>query len=125
MNETTKMILVLTVICAACGFLLDGFPRTTPQAEALDDVLADRSLEMVVNLEVDEEEVVERILERGRREGRADDTSETVRNRLRVYRELTEPLIAYYEESEILRSVDAMGTIQEIFARVARTLAEA
>ena len=110
---------------AACGFLLDGFPRTTPQAEGLDTVLAERPLEMVVNLEVDEDEVVDRILERGRREGRADDTPETVRNRLRVYRELTEPLIAYYEERGILRAVDGMGTIPEIFARVARTLTEA
>ncbi len=110
---------------AACGFLLDGFPRTVPQAEALDGVLADRPLQVVVNLEVREEEVVERILKRGRREGRADDTEETVRNRLRVYREVTEPLIAYYEERGILRSVDGMGTVEDIFARVTRTLAEA
>jgi len=110
---------------AVCGFLLDGFPRTTPQAEALDSVLAGRPLEMVVNLEVEEEEVVQRIIKRGQLEGRSDDTEETVRNRLRVYRELTEPLITYYEERGIIRSVDGMGTIEEIFARVARTLAEA
>jgi adenylate kinase len=110
---------------AACGFLLDGFPRTRPQAEALDGVLADRPLEVVVNLEVDEEEVVQRILRRGVQEGRADDTEETVRNRLRVYRELTAPLITFYEEKGLLRSVDGVGGIEDIFARVARTLAEA
>jgi adenylate kinase len=109
---------------AACGFLLDGFPRTVPQAEALDRVLADRPLEVVINLAVGEEEVVQRILERGCREGRADDTEETVRNRLRVYREATEPLIAFYEEKGIVRSVDGVGAIEDIFARVTRTLAE-
>jgi adenylate kinase len=105
---------------AACGFLLDGFPRTAPQAEALDRELDDRPLDAVINLEVDEEELVSRMLARGR----ADDTEETVRNRFVVYRRQTEPLIAHYERLGLIRTVDGMGTIDEIFARICRTLAD-
>ena len=83
---------------AACGFLLDGFPRTAAQAEALDREVADRPLEMVLCLEVGEEEVVRRLLKRAEIEGRSDDTEETIRNRMAVYRAQTEPLIAYYRE---------------------------
>jgi adenylate kinase len=102
---------------AACGFLLDGFPRTAPQAEALDREAI--SIEAVINLEVDEDELVARMLARGR----ADDTEETVRNRFAVYRRQTEPLIAYYGGKGLIRTVDGMGTIDEVFARICRTLA--
>ena len=108
---------------AACGFLLDGFPRTLIQAEALDRVLAGRSLEVVVDLVVDEEEVVSRLLDRAAKEGRADDNEETIRTRMAVYREQTEPLIAYYGTQGIVRRLDGMGSIEEIFSRVAHTLA--
>lgn len=104
---------------AACGFLLDGFPRTAPQAQALDREVADRPLELVVNLEVGEEELVARMLARGR----ADDTEETVRNRFTVYREQTEPLVAHYDGQGLVRGVDGMGTIDEVFARICRVLA--
>jgi adenylate kinase len=103
---------------AACGFLLDGFPRTAPQAEALDREAI--SIEAVINLEVDEDELVARMLARGR----ADDTEETVRNRFAVYRRQTEPLIAYYGGKGLIRTVDGMGTIDEVFARICRTLAD-
>jgi adenylate kinase len=102
---------------AACGFLLDGFPRTAPQAEALDREAI--PIEAVINLGVDEDELVTRMLARGR----ADDTEETVRNRFAVYRRQTEPLIAYYERKGLIRTVDGMGTIDEVFARICRTLA--
>jgi adenylate kinase len=102
---------------AACGFLLDGFPRTAPQAEALERESI--PIEAVVNLEVDEDELVTRMLARGR----ADDTEETVRNRFAVYRRQTEPLIAHYESRGLIRTVDGMGTIDEVFARICRTLA--
>jgi adenylate kinase len=104
---------------AACGFLLDGFPRTAPQAEALDGVLSDRPLEAVVNIEVDEEELVSRMLARGR----ADDTEETVRNRFVVYRDQTLPLIEHYDRQGLIRTVDGMGSIDEVFARICRALA--
>jgi adenylate kinase len=104
---------------AACGFLLDGFPRTAPQAEALDEALSERPLEAVVNIEVDEEELVSRMLARGR----ADDTEETVRNRFVVYREQTLPLIEHYDRQGLIRTVDGMGTIDEVFARICRALA--
>jgi adenylate kinase len=102
---------------AACGFLLDGFPRTAAQAEALDREAI--SIEAVINLEVDEDELVTRMLARGR----ADDTEETVRNRFVVYRRQTEPLIAFYEAKGLIRTVDGMGTIDEVFGRICRTLA--
>jgi adenylate kinase len=110
---------------AACGFLLDGFPRTAAQAEALDREVADRPLEMVLSLEVGEEEVVARLLKRAAIEGRSDDTEATVRNRLAVYRAQTEPLIAYYQRRGILRPIDGVGSIEEIFSREAAALAEA
>ena len=110
---------------AACGFLLDGFPLTAAQAEALDREVGDRPLEMVLSLEVGEDEVVRRLLRRARLEGRSDDTEETVRNRMAVYRAQTEPLIAYYRQKGVLRPVEGTGTIEEIFSRIAAALAAA
>ena len=99
---------------AACGFLLDGFPRTAPQAEALDRELADGPLDVVVNVEVDEEELVSRMLARGR----ADDTEETVRNRFVVYRQQTEPLIAFYAEQGLIRNIDSSKSPQDSLAQI-------
>jgi adenylate kinase len=110
---------------AACGFLLDGFPRTAAQAKALDREVGDRPLEMVISLEVGEDEVVRRLLRRAELEGRSDDTEETVRNRMSVYRAQTEPLIAYYRQQGTLRPVEGAGTIEEIFSRIAAALAAA
>ena len=110
---------------AGCGFLLDGFPSTAAQAEALDREVAGRPLELVLSLEVGEDEVVRRLLKRAESEGRSDDTEETVRNRMAVYREQTEPLIAYYRSKGTLRPIDGMGTIGEIFSRIAAALAAA
>jgi len=108
---------------AACGFLLDGFPRTVAQAEALEGVLAGRPLEVVVSIEVPEDEVVARILNRARLEGRVDDNEETARNRMAVYRAQTEPLLAFYAERGLVAEVDGVGSIDEVFARIARALA--
>ena len=94
------------------------------QAEALDALLGEeRALEAVVSLEVIEDEVVQRLLDRAAKEGRADDNEETIRNRMAVYREQTEPLIAYYRQASIVRPVDGMGSIEEIFGRIAAVLA--
>lgn len=97
---------------AAAGFLLDGYPRTPPQADTLDELLAarDARLDAVVLLEVPEEELVRRAL--GRR--RADDTEEVIRERLRVYREKTEPLVDHYQRRGLLVRVDGDRPINAV-----------
>ncbi len=102
---------------AADGYILDGFPRTVPQAEALDEFLGD-GLDAVVLFEIDTDEAVSRMLERGR----ADDTEETIRTRLEVYSEQTEPLIERYEDQGLVRRVDAEGDIEDITERVLAAL---
>lgn len=103
------------------GFILDGFPRTAAQAGALDRLLAeaDVTLERCIAISVDEEELVARLLKRAEIEGRADDNEETIRNRMRVYREQTEPLVSYYRASGILVEVDGRGGVDEVAARIA------
>jgi len=104
---------------AVCGFLLDGFPRTRPQAEALVAVLEpDSALQAVINLEVPEEEVVKRILARGR----SDDSEEAVRTRITVYQVQTAPLIDFYETEGLLTRVDGVGEVGEVLARVVAAL---
>jgi adenylate kinase len=100
----------------AHGCLFDGFPRTVPQAEALDGMLAERAkpLDLVIALDVAEPELVGRLLARGR----PDDDPETIRERFRQYHRLTEPLLEYYRGQKILRQIDAEGTPEEVFARV-------
>ena len=102
--------------------LLDGFPRTTAQADALAGVLADndRELTAAVLIDVPDDEVVERILNRG--QGRTDDNPETVRERLRVYHAQTEPLVAYYDERGLLRRVDGTGDPDAVHERLRAAL---
>jgi adenylate kinase len=106
------------------GFILDGFPRTVPQAEALEKMLSGNGdgLSAVLNFSVPEPELVERMLERARAEGREDDRPETIRERLRVYREKTEPLIGYYKKKDLVADVAGVGTIPEIASRVESAL---
>jgi adenylate kinase len=98
--------------------LLDGFPRTVAQADALARVLRDRARELTaaVLIDVPDDVVVERIS--GRRQGRQDDRPETVRERLRVYHRETEPLVAYYDERGLLRRVDGAGDPDAVAAGV-------
>jgi adenylate kinase len=103
---------------AGDGYILDGFPRTLPQAEALDAFLGEQGLDAVVLFEVDEEEAVERMLARGR----ADDSEETIRTRLEVYRRQTEPLIELYDRRRIVKRIDAVGSIESITERVLEAL---
>jgi len=106
------------------GFILDGFPRTVPQAEALETMLSGNgdALSAVLNFSVPEPELVERMLQRARAESREDDRAETIRERLRVYREKTEPLIGYYRKKDLVADVPGVGTIPEITARVDNAL---
>jgi len=105
-------------------FMLDGFPRTVPQAEALDDMLNELgvNLDVVVFLDVDDEEVVERIMKRQELEKRQDDSEAVVRNRLNVYREQTSPLGEYYNQKSILKKIDGMGSIEDISGRINEVL---
>ncbi len=108
------------------GFILDGFPRTIAQAQALDEMLEEKgiSLDAVVVLQVDGEELIERIRTRAAESGgaRADDNEEVLRKRLQVYGELTRPLIAYYEKQGNVKNVDGMASIEEVSAQIAGLL---
>jgi len=108
------------------GFMLDGFPRTVPQAEALSEMLNSEgeTIDAVVSIEVADEEIVKRILERQKIEGRQDDTEDVVRNRLRVYRSQTEPLKSYYSNEGVLFEVDGIGAVDDVFGRIDKVLAE-
>jgi adenylate kinase len=111
---------------AKAGFLLDGFPRTIVQAEALDDLLAElgRPLKVVLELELSEQIAAERMLGRASEQGRADDTPDVIRNRFEVYRRQTEPLSEYYTSRGILVGIDAAPSVDEVFAEIERVLAE-
>jgi adenylate kinase len=106
------------------GFILDGFPRTAGQAEALDRMLPklDCTLERCVALTVDEDELVKRLLRRAELEGRSDDNEASIRTRMREYREKTEPLTAYYRGRGVLREVDGLCEIEDVARRIAQAL---
>jgi adenylate kinase len=102
----------------ADGFILDGYPRSVPQAKALHDMLERRGtqLDAVLEFRVAEDELFNRLKARGR----ADDTDEVIHNRMNVYRDETAPLIEYYAGE--LKTVDAVGTVDEVFARAVQAL---
>lgn len=104
----------------AKGIILDGFPRTIAQAEALKTLMEQRGIELnaVVGLEVDEEELVTRILKRGKETGRADDNLETVKKRLAVYHNQTSPLRQYYIDDKKYHAINGNGTVDSIFGEI-------
>ena len=106
------------------GVIFDGFPRTIPQAEALEQLLADRGtqIDAVVGLEVPEEELIRRILLRGQLSGRSDDNEETARKRLETYHNQTSPLKAYYEQQGKYRAINGLGSIDDIFDLIKEAL---
>lgn len=102
------------------GFLLDGYPRTLEQAHALRDMLADlgTSIDLVLEIEVDEDEVVGRMMKRAEEQHRTDDTEPVMRHRLEVYRELTMPMATYYADQDLLEVVDGSGTVDDVTERI-------
>ena len=108
----------------ANGFILDGYPRNVAQANALDALLASigQPLQAVVQLDVANELLVERIAGRAKAEGREDDNPESVRKRLQVYSDSTAPVIGFYESRGALAKVDGVGTLDEVFARILAAL---
>ncbi|WP_213815900.1 adenylate kinase [Glaciihabitans sp. dw_435] len=110
---------------SVAGFLLDGYPRTVDQVRELDEFLAsrDEALDLVIELVADPEVVIARLSKRATEQGRSDDTEAVVRHRLEVYAEQTEPLIDIYSSRGVLVKVDAIGTVEEVTARIADALA--
>ena len=114
----------------AKGFILDGFPRTIPQAEALDRMLAEKGLRLdaVVEIKVDEKALVQRIETRARQTAgagdtvRADDTAEVLLRRLEVYHKQTAPILPYYRDKGILKTVDGMATIDGVAGQIRAVL---
>ncbi len=106
------------------GVVFDGFPRTIPQAEALNGLLQKRGTELhaVIGLEVPEEELIDRMLSRGKLTGRADDNPDTIKNRLQVYHNQTHPLREYYTKEEKYLAINGMGIVDEIFNEISTGL---
>ena len=107
------------------GFILDGYPRNLAQARALDALLEriGQPMDIAVQLDVDTALLVERIAGRAAQEGRADDTPESVRNRLNVYNEQTAPVVEYYRQHGMLTVVDGVGALDEVFTRILEAIA--
>jgi adenylate kinase len=113
-------------IAEAKGYIFDGFPRTTAQAEALDTLLSEKGMQVnaTIALEADEDELTARLLERGKTSGRTDDTDETkIRTRFAEYNAKTAPLIEFYEKQNKLHSVNGIGEIDQITERIASIIA--
>ena len=109
---------------AAQGFLLDGYPRTLAQVEALDAMLSEdgRALDAVLELTVDQEAVVQRLIKRAEIEGRSDDTEQVIRERQAIYRKETAPHAELYGQRGLLVQVDGMGEVDEVTARIEEAL---
>ncbi len=106
------------------GFILDGYPRNLAQAAALDALLRELGLafDFAVQLAVDNEQIIARLAERAKIEGRADDTPESVRHRLKVYDEKTAPVIEFYRQHGQLTVVDGVGSLDEVFTRIVEAI---
>lgn len=106
------------------GVIFDGFPRTTPQAEALKTMLAKRGgdVDFMLSLEVPKEELVTRLIERGKSSGRADDNLQVIEARILVYEKETAPVMDFYKNEGSFNGIEGMGSIDDIFARIVKVL---
>lgn len=110
------------------GYIFDGFPRTVPQAEALDNLLLQKAepIKIVLSLNVSEPELLSRLLERGKSSGRADDVNEDIiKNRIKVYHNETTPVANHYEQLNKLKNIQGEGSIDSIFEALATALSQA
>jgi len=103
------------------GFIFDGFPRTVAQAEALDGLMSENGMQIniMLGLEVERQELIDRLLKRGKDQGRSDDKLETIENRIKVYEDQTSPVMGYYQGQGKYRGVEGMGSVEDIFDRLA------
>ena len=108
----------------ANGFILDGFPRTVPQARSLDEMFRKNQIKLdrAILLDVGDEEILKRIMGRAEKEGRADDTPEVMRNRLEVYRRQTQPIEDLYREQSVLVSIPGEDTPDNIYAAILKAV---
>ena len=104
----------------ADGCLLDGFPRTVHQASSLDDVLAsqEQSVDVVIELDCDDDELIRRLSQRAEEQGRADDTPETIARRQKSFRQQTRPVLDYYRDKGLLHTIDGMQSRNEVFEEI-------
>jgi adenylate kinase len=102
------------------GVIFDGFPRTIPQAEALESILQKRgwNVSLLLDLQVEDEELITRLIERGKSSGRTDDNGETIKSRLEVYHKQTAPLAEYYKNKNNHVAIRGTGTVEDIFNRI-------
>jgi adenylate kinase len=109
------------------GYIFDGFPRNINQSEALDEILKEKgeSVSILLSLDVDDEEIVKRILNRGKTSGRTDDNDESIiRNRIEVYKSETTPVFDFYAKSNKSKMINGIGSIEEIFSRLCTEIDE-
>lgn len=106
----------------SAGFIFDGYPRTLNQAQNLDEFLAAKALPLVLNLEVKENELIKRLKLRGQATGRTDDNEKTIKHRLQVYHQQTQPLLDFYRDKKRLISVNGQGTIEEVYLRLTKLI---
>lgn len=120
MVSILEQVLIDNAQAAADGVIFDGFPRTIPQAKALNEMLQKRGnkVNIVIGLEVPDEELTERLLKRGLESGRSDDNRETIAKRLEVYHSQTAPLKAFYQNQGIYAAINGIGTIDSIFQSI-------
>lgn len=120
MVSILEQVLIDNAQAVADGVIFDGFPRTIPQAKALNEMLQKRGnkVNIVIGLEVPDEELTERLLKRGLESGRSDDNRETITKRLEVYHSQTAPLKAFYQNQGIYAAIKGIGTIDSIFQSI-------
>ena len=106
------------------GVIFDGFPRTIPQAEALKQMLSERGdkVAAMIELDVPEDELMQRLIKRGQQSGRADDNEETIKKRLVVYHSQTQPLIEWYKQEGLHHHIDGLGTLERIFSDIKKVI---